>query len=531
VPAPVPNADHQVTTPVPTGPLARLWRVWSLTDADIQAAFDTQAAHRLGRLGIPFHVAFAILWCALAVGPIATVEFGYIPLGVTFLLRLPFIVRTLALTLRTPALIAFAAFVAWSFASLAWAPDMYQAVNDAGALRFAIVVLLIWPVLHARRAMTLALVAGFLAAGVAQALEALGHAYSIDALKWPHPALPEGFPIRLSAWWRQPAVGGAMLVAAVGLSLPTLLGLCAHPTPRPLAWRALAGLALAVALGGILLTGTRGAMLAAIALIALGVLIVVVRALVRARAHSPTPPNSTPNTPPTPRPSPRPRTLLAALATLATLAITAGAWTVAGSAVTTRVSEGIREVRAAARGDYSSDTGARIAMAIWAWDAWRDRPLIGHGAGAFPTIARAALDRHAHADGFKGIRVHTQAHNTLLHVAATLGLVGVLLLAWTILAALRGGLVLASPRPSPPAAPNPDHTPPQPLAHTLITHAHSIAPAYDLGPAFALLGLVLVSAFDTLVVNTQQAALLCTLIALCMPVRPAPPRPPSPAAP
>lgn len=519
MPGPVSNPDPRLTTAVTTGPLARLWRVWSRTDADIQAAFDSQATHRLGRFGIPFHVAFAILWCSVAVGPIATVEFGYIPLGVTFLLRLPFLVRTLALALRTPAMVAFAAFVAWSFASLAWAPDMYQAVNDAGALRFAIVVLLIWPVLHARRAMTLALVLGFFAAGIAQALEAVGHAYSIDALKWPHPALPEGFPVRLSAWWRQPAVGGAMLVAALGLSLPTLLGLVPRSCPTPLPWRAGAGLAVATALGGILLTGTRGAMLAAIALFACALFAATLRAFLRARVRA----LRTPAPHTSPSPASPPRILLHLLIVFATLAIAASAWSVAGSAVTTRVTDAVREVRAAADGDYSSDTGARIAMAIWAFDAWRQRPLVGHGSGAFPTIARAALDRHA--DGFKGVRVHTQAHNTLLHVAATLGIVGVLLLAWAIAAALRGGLLLPTP-PGPPAA-TPPPAPPPPLAHSLVARAHTIAPAYDLGPAFALLGLLLVSAFDTIVVNTQQAALLCTLIALCMPVRPTPPPPPT----
>lgn len=43
--------------------------------------------------------------------------------------------------------------------------------------------------------------------------------------------------------------------------------------------------------------------------------------------------------------------------------------------------------------------------------------------------------------------------------------------------------------------------------------------AYDLAPAFALVGLLLAGMFDTVLVNTQEAALIWTLVALCVPFR------------
>ena len=47
------------------------------------------------------------------------------------------------------------------------------------------------------------------------------------------------------------------------------------------------------------------------------------------------------------------------------------------------------------------------------------------------------------------------------------------------------------------------------------------ATGYGAGPAFAMLGLVLVRPFDVVQVNAQTSAVLWTIVALCMKGRPA----------
>jgi O-antigen ligase len=170
------------------------------------------------------------------------------------------------------------------------------------------------------------------------------------------------------------------------------------------------------------------------------------------------------------------------------------------------VHAGYSEVRAAlTEANYASDTGARILMAKWAAAAFVEKPLLGHGAGSFRTIAERQIAADPRA---AGVRAHTQAHNTLLHVAATLGIVGVGLLGWIAYAGLMGGFRGGRFQQRAIDEPN---------VRAAQSDWTQIGRAYDLGPACALLGMVLVSAFDTVLVNTQQAAFVLTLAALCVP--------------
>jgi O-antigen ligase len=152
--------------------------------------------------------------------------------------------------------------------------------------------------------------------------------------------------------------------------------------------------------------------------------------------------------------------------------------------------------------NYASDTGARILMAKWAAAAFLEKPIIGHGAGSFKVIAERNIAADPRA---AGVRAHTQAHNTMLHIAATLGAVGVALFAWITYAACMGGILGRVGGGT--------HA----TSTQASTHWTNIGRAYDLGPVCALVGMVLVSAFDTVLVNTQEAALVLTLVALCVP--------------
>lgn len=486
-------------SPVPTSPrsprraAASWWRAWA-DDATLQNSLDAQVGTRLGRFGLPFHVVFALAWGVCCVGPISAVEIAWAPLLVTTALRVPYAWRAIASIWRLPIFWGLLLLTVWSHASLLWTSDVHQGVRDAGAMRFALVLIGLWPVIHARRAVTLAMVGGFLAAGVAQALEIVGHQTGEDWLVWSHPALPPELPMRFSAWWHQPAVGGAMLVGALGLNLPAMLGMF-EGVKRRGPWRSLGAFGCAVAVMGIFASGTRGAMLAGAGLVAIGMCAAAWKWW-RAGAHDAGS-----------RTSRRANVKLAAIiAVAATLPVV---WLAVYSPITgqvsSRVSKGYAEVREAlTNANYASDTGARILMARWAVEAFAQRPLQGYGAGSFKSIAEDNISSDPRG---QGVRAHTQAHNTLLHVAATLGAVGAGLLIWTTLVAILGGTRASG-------------------AARIVRDQHwtQIGRAYDLGPAFALIGMVLMSAFDTVLVNTQEAALVLTLAALCVPTWLGPPR-------
>ena len=446
---------------------------------------DAQVATRLGRFGLPFHVVFAIAWGALCVGPIGTVEIGWAPLLVTMALRVPYAWRAISSVWRLPIFWAMLGLAVWAHASLAWTPDVHQGIRDAGAMRFALVLIALWPVIHVRRAVILAMVAGFLFAGLAQGLEVYGHQAGLAGLVWSHPALPPELPMRFSAWWHQPAVGGAMLVGALGLNLPTMLGLFDGVRRRGV-WRVIGAIGWGTAVLGIFATGTRGAMLAGVGIIAVGACCAAWRWW-RSRARDGAR-----------RAAGRGVFVLAVVAAFLVLP---GAWLFlygpVGAQVWSRVNAGYAEVHAAlTNANYASDTGTRILMARWAAEALAEKPVQGHGAGSFKVIAERKIATDPRA---VGVRAHTQAHNTLLHVGATLGAVGMALLVWIAYAAVMGG------------------TRANGAAREVSSHWTSIGRAYDLGPAFALVGMIFMSAFDTVLVNTQEAALVLTLAALCVP--------------
>ena len=125
------------------------------------------------------------------------------------------------------------------------------------------------------------------------------------------------------------------------------------------------------------------------------------------------------------------------------------------------------------------------------------RPLVGHGAGSYEPWVRATLAKDSIDPA--SVRIAPQAHNTLLHAWATLGLPGPLLLGSILLVAACGGVV---------------------VARETVPVGHDWAGTYGIGPSSALLGIALVSCFDTIYVNVQPAAFTSALLALCLPLVP-----------
>jgi O-antigen ligase len=286
---------------------------------------------------------------------------------------------------------------------------------------------------------------------------------------------------RHSGWWK-PAVGGSLLVGALGLHLPA-----AFMGRGGARWLATACAAVTVL--GLLATGTRGAWIAAAALIAGTGTLAAIRAARSARGASP----DGARPPGRPRMSPAKRAAVAGAALVALAGLGSLAWWTIGPSVVRRIELTRQEWRQAWEGgDYSSFTGQRVLMAQLAIEAFLQNPVGGVGMGGYPewtTRRRLESPRPESAEARE--RRFPHAHNALLHAGATAGTPGLALTLLIIVAALRGAFA-----------------------------REQLGPAglgsYAAGPGFAMIGLLLVSAFDTLQVNAPTVALTLTLMMMSM---------------
>ncbi len=422
----------------------------------LEPLFERQRAG--DRLGHTLHTWGAVVMLVALTGPTTATEAALVPALAIFVIRLPGIWRLVLGTAGAWVVRVFVAFGLWWALTLAWSPDRGAGIEEVGTVRFALALALLWPVLDRRRLLTWALAAGLLAGNVSQVLHAIGTHTGVHALTWPR------MPDRNSGWW-DPVVGGSLLCAALGLHLP---GAVAGMGRERLAHAACA----LVTLAAIFASGTRGAWIAAAAL-----LVLVGSIALWTRRHEA-------------RRALRSPVVLAIAGGAVLLAVGIGA--VIGPGVARRAAHGYSEVAAAVReGRYQSDTGARLLLAGWAVRATGEHPAGGVGAGGF----RAWVRDHLRAQGVDPDTraVHAHAHNALLHASATTGVPGAALLIGLVVT----GMLAGRPRPGE-------------------------SWGRDAGPCVALLGLALVSAFDTVQVNAQTAALLFTLLALCNDLRPRP---------
>ncbi|MBZ0172287.1 MAG: O-antigen ligase family protein, partial [Phycisphaerales bacterium] len=208
---------------------------------------------------------------------------------------------------------------------------------------------------------------------------------------------------------------------------------------------------------GLLATGSRGGWIASGLLLTLVMVVAAVRAFRSKRGRT---------------------SLVVALSSL--LIVLGAAGYPFRDTITTRLDMAREQITAAREGRYEGTDGARLAMKHAAIDAFVAHPIAGVGTGGFSAWA----DEHS-ADATE---IHDHAHDTLLHVAASNGLIGVGLL----LALAAVGIV-------------------QGLRWTRETGLG----AYAAGPACALIGLVLTTPFDTLHVSGSAAAVTGMVLALC----------------
>lgn len=409
--------------------------------------------------------AHAIAAAAFGIGlglPITPMELAGIPLMLLTLVALRTEWASLAALVRQPFVLALLAWVAWALIALIWSTEPTHGLDELANARWLWAILALWIAPHLARPVVIGIAIGFVLMHGSQATQL---ALQLFGNEW---IAAQRLPDRVSGW-SMPAVAGSLLCAVLGLHLPRAV------------WSSswLARTLAALALVGIMATGTRGAWIVAAVMLAGAVGVLVILG-VRSREQ-------------------RTRAVIVSLASLIVVGVAAVAL---HDKIRSRVDEAQREITAALEdGNKHTSTGGRIVMLEWATEAVRAEPIIGVGTGGY----RAWVNQRQTEQGItpNSQRVLDHAHNTYLHIAATQGLVGLALMLVVL------GLALRNAWP---------------------------ASARDAGVLAALLGLMLVGMFDTIPVNAQTSALAVTLAACALTSRrlrsrPQPEQPAAPAVP
>ncbi len=417
-------------------------RLWGFVEGDYvdRAACDAafERMHRRDAIGDRLNLFFGIGGILCLLGPVTMTELALLPLVVFFFVR---VVNTAPIWIHgfgQPVVLATLLLVAWMFIALLWTPDRAQGLREIAELRWIALAGFIFPIIEHRRLLIAALCVGFALGQTGQVLDAF-NGLGIPSLA----SLVENHPGRIAGWWH-PVVGGSILVAAMGLHMPAAL------TGRGRT-RVLGMLGLTISTVGVLATGTRGAWIAAILLLGLGVLIVL-----RVKRV------------------PLKRVVLVMLLAIAALGI---AGFVLRDSIMIRVNESRAEIREMSEGDFDSYSGRRVIMAQQAAKAFIEHPLAGVGTGGFEQWC-VLQDQPG----------GSHAHNSTLHTAATLGLAGLLLWSFVLLVALHNAWRWGVGDRSNP---------------------------YAMGPLMGIVGLMLASISDCVHINAQSTALLGLLLALC----------------
>lgn len=431
-------------TPPPLRVLTRFVDGSYIDRAACDAAFERM--HRRDRIGDRIHLALACLGFFLLSGPVTVTELAFAPLLVFFVVR---VVNTGPVWIHgfgQPSVLAAVGLMAWGCVTLAWSSDPSEGLDEIGRLRWLVLLGLVFPVIERRGALVTALALGLIAAGLAQLLSAVEPFRGL---------FPTRHPGRVTGWW-DPVVAGSVQCGAVGLFLyPALRGV------GRVRWIGCVG--LAVALAGVLASGTRGAWIAAAPLLLIGVPLAL-------------------------RGAGKPMKLGAMGVGVIGLVLLVVVGLAQREGLMIRVEQARAELAAAGGGDLDTATGARVAVMGLALETGLRRPW-GTGAGGFQG---AVVERFGADHAASGL---AHAHSAPLHLFGTLGLVGLTLggvWAWTVLrnaakvdedpASVGGGLLRGLP----------------------------------LGVA----GVLLAGLFDAVQLNTQTCALLGAMAALAPAYRP-----------
>ena len=410
------------------------------------AAFERM--HRRDRIGDKLHLFFGMGALICLFGPVTMTEIAIVPLVVFFVVR---VVNTLPVWIHAfgqPLVLATLAMIAYMLVALSWSPDPSNGLWEIGQLRWLFAMGFFFPIIEHRTKLIYALCLGVALGQIGQVLDAF-NGFGADWMS----KLVENHPGRIAGWWH-PVIAGDLLVAAMGLHLPAaLLG------KGRLRFIGVLGLSFSGI--GVLATGTRGAWGAGLLLLVVGALIVVRLKRV-------------------------PIGRVAIVGALGLLAVSLAGFVLRDS-IMIRINETREELREINAGEYDSYSGRRIRMAQEAIEAFSVHPIAGVGTGGYEQWC----EEH-------GQRLGAHAHNSALHIIATLGLIGLVLWALVLIVAIRNAWQWGKA----------DTTNP-----------------YALGPVLGIVGLLLASLTDSVHINAQSVAMLGVLIALCPAYAPGTPPP------
>lgn len=404
--------------------------------------------HARDGIGDRIHLVFACIAMIGILGPVTAVDVAVLPMVVFFLVR---VLNTFPVWIHgfgQPVVLVAIMLAGLMGLSLVWSSDPNAGLENISELRWLAMIGFLYPVIEHRKLLIACVCVGFLFGNAAQLIDAFngfGNPWLADRL-WHEPG-------RVSGWW-DPAVGGSLLVAGLGMHLPAAI-------MGKGVWRGVGLAGSAITITALIATGTRGAWIASVGLIVFA-LVAALCAGKRSRLIK----------------SLRVR-IVSVTAVLLLVAVGAGA--LLSETTRQRVGLARTEVARAMEGDFSSSTGARISMGYQAIQAGLEHPIGGLGAGGYrdwmKSKTQEPLDDHAHA------------HSSVLQAFAEHGVPGVLvmvLLATVVLVnSWRRGI--------------------EPSEHHW---------GYSMGPFFALVGVLLVSAFDSVLLNAHTMALLGALAAL-----------------
>ncbi|MFN7021071.1 MAG: O-antigen ligase family protein [Phycisphaerales bacterium] len=383
------------------------------TPGEIERLFSAQRA--ADPFGVRLHLFFGCAYVFLAAWPTTWVDWAGLCLLVCFAVRMLTHHRILGPLWWDPVARLTMALVVWATLSGLWSKGNWQGwAADAGSMRYAAAIALLFPVMDRRGVLLACLLAGFACGELSQ----LAHALSV----WSGRPLMlfNRDPARLSGWW-DPVVGGSRLCGALGVSLGLAL---ARESPGGIGERGWGRLRVAARVmvvttaAAIVATGTRGAWIGAA-----GLLVVAACAAGwrwRARLGE----------------GAGARLVVAGLAAVAL----AAAAVALSPGLRARVEAGHREVAGVLeKREYRTDTGMRLAMWGWAGRAVAESPIVGVGAGGYRPFAEGYAARKPDAAALP--MPHAHAHSWYLHTLATLGVVG----AGLMLAMVVTGVVRAHP--------------------------------------------------------------------------------------
>jgi len=400
--------------------------------------------HARDRIGDRLHLLFACIAMVGIGGPVSMVDIAVLPLAVFFVVR---VLNTFPIWIHgfgQPVVLCGILLAGWMGVSLLWSSDPAAGLEHMSELRWLAMIGFVYPVIEHRKLLIGCLCFGFFAGNVVQVIDAFngfGNAWLAERL-W-------HYPERVSGWW-DPAVGGSMLVAAVGLYLP--IAIFGQEWTKT---RLIGVLGFLISIAGLIATGTRGAWIAAIGMCVLaGIIGIVVRRWSRKAV------------------------VIGSVIAIVGVGIGGAAvWNV--QSVSDRVTNAQEELALAMDGNYLTSMGVRVSLVTQAIDAGASHPFGGLGAGGFGEWMREMtpdqLDNHSHP------------HSSVLRLFAEQGVPGVLI-----------GVLLVV---------------------VLLTASWRCVGSDDrgtllMGPFYAVLGVVLVSAFDSVLLNVNTAALIGALAAL-----------------